>query len=128
MDNAHAMWKALKQRHVQVKATSRINEYSEFFSLHLKEGEKLSDLARQVHEGMHCIQACRPTPFTLESLDKELVLMGIINGLSEDPSCRVLVTQLLHSNSLDYETVYNDLALEDTSRARNPTLLLNEVN
>ena len=48
--------------------------------------------------------------------------MGIISGLSEDPSCRVLVTQLLHSSSLDFLAVYNDLALKDSNRGHNPSL------
>src|ERR1700742_2215325 len=121
-DNAVKMWAALKARHVQVKATSRFHEYSDFFSIRLREGEQLSDLAGHVQEGMRRIQAQRPTPFTLEDLDKELVLMGIISGLSEDPSCRVLVTQLLHSSSLDFSAVYNDLALEDSNRGCNPAL------
>ena len=121
-DDAVKMWAALKARHVQVKATSRFHEYSDFFSIRLREGEQLSDLAGRVQEGMRRIQARRPSPFTLEDLDKELVLMGIISGLSEDPSCRVLVTQLLHSSSLDFSAVYNDLALEDSNRGRNPML------
>src|ERR1700759_2284299 len=121
-DDAVKMWAALKARHVQVKATSCFHEYSDFFNIRLREGEKLSDLAGRVQEGMRRIQARRPSPFTLEDLDKELVLMGIISGLSEDPSCRVLVTQLLHSSSLEFSTVYNDLALEDSNRGRNPSL------
>src|ERR1700742_92947 len=121
-DDAVKMWAALKARHVQVKATSRFHEYSDFFSICLREGEQLSNLAGCVQEGMHRIQAQRPSPFTLEDLDKELVLMGIISGLSEDPSCRVLVTQLLHSSSLDFSAIYNDLALEDSNRGCNPAL------
>src|SRR6201996_1463575 len=103
------MWAALKARHVQVKATSCFHEYSDFFSICLREGEQLSDLAGCVQEGMCLIQAQRPSPFTLEDLDKELVLMGIISGLSEDPSCRVLVTQLLHLSSLNFLAIYNVL-------------------
>ena len=41
---------------------------------------------------------------------------------SQDPSCRVLITQLLHSDKLTFNTVSNDLALEDINRERNPTL------
>src|SRR6202000_2620888 len=121
-DDAVKMWAALKARHVQVKATSCFHEYSDFFSIRLREGKKLSDLVGRIQEGMCCIQARRPSPFTLEDLDKELILMGIISGLSEDPSCRVLVTHLLHSSSLDFSAVYNDLVLEDSNRGRNPAL------
>src|SRR6202012_3105730 len=121
-DDAVKMWASLKARHVQVKATSRFHEYSDFFSICLREGKKLSDLAGHVQEGMCHIQVQRPSPFTLEDLNKELILMGIISGLSEDPSCRVLVTQLLHLSSLNFSAVYNDLALEDSNRGRNPSL------
>src|ERR1700742_4651296 len=121
-DDAVKMWAALKARHVQVKATSHFHEYSDFFSICLREGGQLSNLAGCVQEGMRRIQAQRPSPFTLEDFDKELVLMGIISGLSEDPSCRVLATQLLHSSSLNFSAIYNDLALEDSNRGCNPSL------
>ena len=56
-DNAVKMWAALKARHVQVKATSHFHEYSDFFNIRLREGEKLSDLAGHVQEDMCRIQA-----------------------------------------------------------------------
>src|ERR1700761_4395931 len=48
--------------------------------------------------------------------------MGIISGLSEDSSCRVLVTQLLHSSSLNFLAIYNNLTLKDLDRGHNPML------
>ena len=48
--------------------------------------------------------------------------MAIIKGLSQDASCRVLVTQMLHSDSISFDLLSNSLALEDVNRERNPTL------
>jgi hypothetical protein len=120
--SASQMWESLLKRHVQTKAQSRFNEYSSFFALQLKEGEKLASLAVRIEEGMRRSQAHCPKAMTIEELDKELIIMGIFCALSATPSCPVLVTPLLHNDSIPLPTVRNDLVTEDISRERNPAM------
>ena len=89
-DSGSAIYAALKARHVQEKASSRFNLYDDFFSIRLNEGEKLGDMAGRIRDAMRRIQERRPRVFTLQELDEELIIMGIIRGLSQDASCRVL--------------------------------------
>jgi hypothetical protein len=71
---------------------------------------------------MCCIQAHHPTQFTIDQLDKELAVMGIICVLSEDAFCCILVSQCLHTNEIKLDTIKNNLVTEDIHRASNLTL------
>jgi hypothetical protein len=116
-----------QKRHVQTKAESRFHEYSSFFALRLKEGENLTSLAVCIEEGMRRIQARCLKAMTIEELDKELIIMGVICALSATPSCHVLATQLLHNDSISLPTLHNDLVTEDIRRERNPAMYGLEV-
>lgn len=51
-DNPQTLWENLKKRHVQERPTACFNAYNDSFSIHLQEGETLSELATHVRDGM----------------------------------------------------------------------------
>ncbi|KZV58900.1 hypothetical protein PENSPDRAFT_547328, partial [Peniophora sp. CONT] len=113
------MWEMLKTRHVQERATSRFNAYDDLFSIRLKEGESLTDLAARVKDSMRLVQERRPVAFKLEQLDIELQVMAIIRALSGDASCRTLVTTLMHATDLaDLDKLEDKLVTEDLQRKK----------
>lgn len=113
------LWEALKKCHVQERPTSRFNVYDDLFSIRLKEGESLSDLAMRVKTGMRLVVERRPAGFTLEQIDTELQIMA----MSGDASCRTLVTALMHSTNLaDLTALEDKLVTEDLQRKQNPDL------
>ena len=74
-DSPKQLWDALKKRHVQERPTARYNAYDDFFNIRLKEGETLSHVATRVKAGMRLIKERRPSKFTMEDLDNELVVI-----------------------------------------------------
>ena len=123
-DDPVALWKALKDRHVQTdKVNARFNALDDFFSIRLEEGETLAHLATRVKDAMGLVQERRPDAFDLKKLDEELQIMAIIRAMSGSDSCRSLVTSLMHSADLGkLEALESSLLTEDIQRKKNPQL------
>ncbi|VDC02636.1 unnamed protein product [Peniophora sp. CBMAI 1063] len=84
---------------------------------------RFSHVAGRVKAGMSLIKERMPSGFTMDDLDNELVVMGIIRALSGDETCCTLVTALMNSSDLSKVADLEDkLVTEDNQRAHNPKL------
>ena len=123
LNDGVALWAAIKARHVRDQPASRYNSYIELMSMELKDGEPLAAFDARVHDVMRRVKLHRPTAFTLADLDKELISMVVLRGLSRHTSCSVLVSTLLHSDTLsDVDKLSTELAAEDMNRQAAPAM------
>ena len=89
LNDGVALWAAIKARHVRDQPASRYNSYIELMSMELKDGEPLAAFDACVHNVMRHVKLHHPTAFTLADLDKELISMVVLPGLSRHTSCSV---------------------------------------
>jgi len=73
---------------------------------------------------MRHVQEHRPATFSIKDLDSELMCMATLRALSDDPSCAVLVSTLLHSTDKlsDIDKLKTELVDEDMNRRTSPAL------
>lgn len=120
-----ALYAAIHARHVQEKPASRYNTYLEFLGLRRNDGEDLTAFVSRVKDSMRRCQERCPDGFTLWQLDTaELMCMATLRALSDDPSCAVLVSMLLHSadNLSKIDKLKTELSDEDMNRKTSPAL------
>ena len=75
------MWKKLEGVHLQQKPSSRFVAYDSLFNIRKEETETLSALMARVDKAMQDIKSLRPSTFTLNDLDQELLCMTLIRAL-----------------------------------------------
>ena len=102
-DDPKAMWDSLKKAHLHQKPGARFNAYDELFSIHKADDETLMDVATRVEKAMSNIKNLRPTDFTLDKLDDELLCMAMIHALPE--SFANLTSNLLLVDKLDKSVI-----------------------
>jgi len=119
-----ALYAAIRQRHVQEKPASRYNAYLEFLGLRRNDGEELAAFVSRIQDAMRHVQERRPATFSIKDLDSELMCMATLRALSDDPSCAVLVSTLLHSTDKlsDIDKLKTELVDEDMNRRTSPAL------
>jgi len=93
------LYAAIHQRHIQEKPASRYNAYLEFLGLRRNDGEELAAFVSRVQDAMRHIQDRRPATFSIKDINSELMCMATLRALSNNPSCAVLVSMLLHSTN-----------------------------
>jgi len=118
------LYAAIRQRHVQERPASRYNAYLEFLGLRRNDGEALAAFVSHIQDAMRHVQECRPATFSIKDLDSELMCMATLRALSNDPSCAVLVSTLLHSTDKlsDIDKLKTELVDEDMKRRTSPAL------
>ena len=75
------MWRKLEGVHLQKKPGACFNAYDILFNIRKEESETLPSLMARADKAMQDIKALRPTTFTLDDLDKELLCMTLIRAL-----------------------------------------------
>lgn len=111
------IWENLAAAHTSKRPIVRFNAYDDFFSLRKKADQTLSQIATQVEEAMQRIQSLRPTTFTLELLDEELIVMAMIRAIAGD-EYQSFVSSLLLLDKLEKATVLEAFRNEQTQRMR----------
>jgi hypothetical protein len=111
------IWENLAAAHTSKRPIVRFNAYDDFFSIRKKADQTLSQVATQVEEAMQRIQGLRPTTFTLETLDEELIVMAMIRAIAGD-EYQSFVSSLLLLDKLEKATVLEAFRNEQTQRMR----------
>ena len=119
-DDPVKMWTKLESVHLQKKPGMRFNAWEEFFSIHMEENESLSALMTKIEAAMQKIKNLRPTPFSLDDLDNELVSMTMIRALPSSYSSFASSLQLLEK--LELSTLQAAFINEEALRTRSSTL------
>ena len=108
------MWKKLEGVHLQKKPGTRFNAYEVLFSIRKAEEESLTTLMARADKAMQNVKALRPTTFTLDDLDKELVCMALIRSLPADYNN--FASSLLLLDSLDLTKLQSAFQNEEMQR------------
>jgi hypothetical protein len=116
-DDPKKIWEKLKDAHTSKRPLVRFNAYDDFFSIKMKEGETMQQVAGRVDEAMQRIQTLRPTPFTIDQLDKELTVFGMISALPKE-TYSGFISSLLLLDKLEKSTVLEAFRNEQTQRDR----------
>jgi len=111
------IWEKLAAAHTSNRPIVRFNAYDDFFSLRKKPDQTLSQTATLVEEAMQRIQGLRPTDFTLEKLDEELIVMAMIRAIAGD-EYQSFISSLLLLDKLEKATVLEAFRNEQTQRLR----------
>ena len=112
------MWKKLEDVHLQKRPGTRFNAYDALFSIRKNETENLSALMARADKALQDIKALRPSNFTLDMLDKELLCMTLIRALPEEYNS--FASSLLLLDSLDLHKLQSAFQNEESQRlARN---------
>lgn len=80
MDSPKAVWDKLRSVHLQQHPGRRFLTYSSLFHLKKSEDESLSYLMSRADQLLSDMKALRPTSFTIDDLDSELVCMSLLNA------------------------------------------------
>ena len=113
-----AMWKKLEDIHLQKKPGARFNAYDVLFSIRKDENETLTALMARADKAMQDIKALRPSGFSLDDLDKELLSMTLIRALPSE--FNNFASSLLLLDSLDLNKLKSAFQTEESQRlARN---------
>lgn len=115
-DDPKAMWDALQKAHLHQKPGARFNAYDELFSIHKADDETLLDMATKVGKAMSNIKNLRPSDFTLDKLDDELLCMAMIRALPE--SYANLASNLLLQKELTKDVILQAFRAEELNRQR----------
>src|SRR5271156_4607481 len=99
--NPQEMWKKLEGIHVQRKPGTHFNAYESLLSIRKRDDESLSDLMTRASKACQDIKALRPSTFTLDDLDNELLSMALICALPADYNNFASSLLLLDSLSID---------------------------
>ena len=78
------MWKKLKEMYEQVNPTVCFNAYAEFFNIHKKDDESLTNLVSRVKQALHKIRSTRSPTLTVEQLELELSCACLCNALPKE--------------------------------------------
>ena len=66
--DAAVIWKKLKEMYEQVNPAARFNAYAEFFNIHKKDDESLTNLVSRVEQALHKIRSTCSPSLTVEQL------------------------------------------------------------
>ena len=114
------IWKRLEGVHLQKKPGTRFNAYDALFNIRKDENESLPTLMARADKAMQDIKALRPSGFTLDNLDKELLCMTLIRALPAE--FNNFASSLLLLDSLDLDKLKSAFQNEESQRlARNVT-------
>ena len=108
------MWKKLEGVHLQKKPGARFNAYDTLFNIRKEENESLSTLMARADKALQDIKALRPTNFSLEALDNELLCMTLIRALPAEYNN--FASSLLLLDSLDLDKLKSAFQSEETQR------------
>ena len=78
------LWKKLKEMYEQVNPAARFNAYAEFFNIHKKDDESLTNLMSRVEQALHKIRSTRSPTLTVEQLELELSCACLCNALPKE--------------------------------------------
>ena len=112
--NPVKMWKKLKDIHIQQKPGARFNAYQTLFGVRKHDAESLSDLMGCADKALQDIQALRPSTFTLQDLDNELLSMALIRALPSQYDN--FVSSLLLLDSFEIDKLKSAFQNEETQR------------
>ena len=90
-----AMWKKLEDVHQKKSPGNHFIAYDELFSIRKEDHETLATLASRVKDCHETIKKVRPSKFTLDDLDDELMCMAMIRALPEEHKSFVSSLMLL---------------------------------
>ena len=116
-DDPKKICEKLKDAHTSKRPLVCFNAYDDFFSIKMKEGETMQQVAGRVDEAMQRIQTLRPTPFTIDQLAKELTVFGMISALPKE-TYSGFISSLLLLDKLEKSTVLEAFRNEQTQRDR----------
>lgn len=102
-DDPKKMWDKLKEIHQQQKAGPRFGAYDAFFNIRKEDDESLVTYTARVSRAMSIVKSLRPTGFTIEQLDEELMCMNTIRGLPSQFSS--FVDSLFLIDKLDFSSL-----------------------
>jgi hypothetical protein len=109
-----AMWAKLEAIHVQKKPGARFNAYQTLLGIRKDDNESLSDLMARADKAIQDIKALRPSTFTLDDLDNELLSMSLIRALPSD--YKNFVSSLLLLDSLNIDKLKSAFQTEEIQR------------
>jgi hypothetical protein len=89
------IWTQLETAHTSKHPLVCFNAYDDFFSIRMKDREKMQQVAGCVDEARQHIQSLHPDPFTIEDLDKELTVFGMIHALPKETYAGFMSSLLL---------------------------------
>jgi gag-polypeptide of LTR copia-type len=113
-----AMWAKLESVHLQKKPGTRFNAYDNLFSIRKEDNETLPALMARAEKASQDIKSLRPSHFTLDMLDKELLAMSLIRALPAEYN--TFASSLLLLDSLDVDKLKSAFVNEESQRlARN---------
>jgi hypothetical protein len=108
------MWKKLEAVHVQKKPSSRFIAYDSLFNIRKEETETLSALMARTDKAMQDIKSLRPSTFTIDDLDKELLCMTLIRALPTEFDH--FASSLLLLDTLDLNKLKSAFQNEESQR------------
>jgi hypothetical protein len=111
------IWKKLEDVHLQKCPGTCFNAYDAFFNIRKDDTETLSALIARADEALQDIKAPRPSNFTLDMLDKELLCMTLIQAPPEDYNN--FASSLLLLDSFDIDKLQYAFQNEESCLARN---------
>ena len=82
--DAAVMWKKLKEMYEQVNPAAHFNAYAEFFNIHKKDDESLTNLVSRVEQALYKIRSTRSPTLTVEQLELELSCACLCNALPKE--------------------------------------------
>jgi hypothetical protein len=95
------MWRCLEAVHVQKKPGARFLAYEALFNVRKREDESLTALMARADKAAQDIKALRPSNFTLNDLDHELLSMALICALPTEYNSFASSLLLLDSLNID---------------------------
>ena len=78
MDDPKKVWEELAAIHVQKRPSTRFNSYNTLFSISKLQDESLPSLTARIEKAMQDIKNLRPSTFTLDDLDADLMSMAMV--------------------------------------------------
>ncbi|THH22544.1 hypothetical protein EUX98_g8150 [Antrodiella citrinella] len=115
-DDPVLIWTTLESLHLQKRPGARFNAYDTLFSIHKLEGESLQQMMGRIDECMLSVRNLRPSGFTLQMLDDELVCMTMLRVLPEQH--KFLATSLQLADKLEKSALLQAFITEDISQLR----------
>ncbi len=125
-DDPVALWAKLQSVHLQKHPGSRFLSYDNFFSIKKKEDESLASLMTRIEEAMIQVKNLRPSSFTLDDLDNELVSMAMIRALPSEFDSFASSLQLLdklEKSKLQEAFIGEDLCRQHSFITTSPQLI-----
>ena len=110
MDDPKKMWQELESIHVQKCPSTRFNSYNSLLSISKLPDESLPALTARIEKGMQEIKNLRPSGFSLDDSDADIMSMAMVHALPQEYSS--FVSSLILLPKFDFKTLKEAFILE----------------